>query len=113
MYGARPSPILERMCRVLKVILVAAPERQLELRRALSSIEYEIVGAFALVAEIDAAADVAVVWEPNREDVAALADRGLKVVAVGGEGAESDLALSTDDLATFKQRVWELFKPQA
>lgn len=99
------------MCRVLKVVLVAPSDHQLELRRRLSSISYEIVAAVPPGAVPDASADVAVVWEPAPGTVGELQDAGLKVVAVGGEPEGADMVLEPDDLDDFKDRVWDLFRP--
>ena len=91
------------MCRIPKVAIVAPDDRLPDLRRSLSSIEYDVV------ASTDGA-DVAVVWEPDEAVVSRLRDAGLKVVAVGGT-ADADMTLSADDIASFKSRVWELFRP--
>lgn len=98
------------MCRIPKVVLVAPESRRADLRRRLSSIEYEIVAAVASLGEAEGiSADVAVLWEPDAAIVAAARNRGLKTVALGGEGA--DLDLPADDPSAFKTRVWELFRP--
>lgn len=99
------------MCRVIKVALVAPHERQLELRRRLSTIAYEIVATVGPGEQPDASADVAVAWEPEPGAVADLQDAGLKVVAVGGESEGADMVLDPDDLEAFKDRVWDLFRP--
>lgn len=99
------------MCRVLKVVLVAPSDHQLELRRRLSSISYEIVAAVSPGELPDASADVAVAWEPEPGTVSELQDGGLKVVAVGGEPEDADMVLDPDDVGTFKDRVWDLFRP--
>lgn len=98
------------MCRVLKVVLVAPPDRQLELKRAISSISYDVV-AVPPDDPLQVTADVAIVWEPASGRVEALHEAGLKVVAVGGEGTGADLALGPDELGTFRERVWELLRP--
>lgn len=90
------------MCRIPKVAIVAPDDKLPELRRALSSIEYDIVTT------IDGA-DVAVMWEPDEATVQRLRDAGLKTVAIGGASAEMDV--DPQDIASFKSRVWELFKP--
>ncbi len=99
------------MCRIPKVVLVAPEDVRTELRRSLSSLEYEIVAAVRSVDECDGITfDVAVLWEPDTSAVAAARERGVKTVALGGfDGA--DLQLPADEAATFKTRVWELFRP--
>lgn len=99
------------MCRVLKVLLVAPSHRQLELRRRLSSISYEIVAAVPPGEPTDVSADVAVAWEPGPGTVSELQDAGLKVVAVGGRPEGADMVLDPDDVGSFKDRVWDLFRP--
>jgi hypothetical protein len=99
------------MCRIPKVVLVADEERRQELRRKLSSLEYEIVATVGSVEEIgDITADVVVLWEPDEGAVSAARARGLKTVALGGAHG-ADLQLDADDAAAFKTRVWELFRP--
>lgn len=98
------------MCRVLKVLVVAPSDRHLELRRALSSVNYEIVATVAPTDPVEVAADVAVLWEPGPETLRAFRDQGLKVVAVGGEADDADLVLPPEELGTFRDRVWELFR---
>lgn len=93
------------MCKIPKVLLVAPADRLQELRRVLSSIEYDIVTSE------DIAADVAIAWEPSAEDVSALRARDLKVVAVGANAAGADMHLQPDDIKQFKTRIWELFRP--
>ena len=90
------------MCRIPKVAIAAPDEKALELRRALSSIEYDIVSA------VDGA-DVVVMWEPDEATVTSMRDAGLKTVAIGG--ASADMDIDPDDIASFKTRVWELFRP--
>lgn len=92
-------------------MIVAPGDVGADLRRSLSSLEYDIV---ALVSSLDEAADitfdVAVLWEPDAESVAVALERGAKTVALGGaDGA--DLQLATDEAAAFKTRIWELFRP--
>lgn len=103
------SATLPVVCRVLRVVIVAQAERQLELRRALSALDYEIVAAVSSVDEIDLAADVAVVWEPDGDTVDALRTRGLKVASIGG--ADGDLPIDPTDVRSFRSRVWDLFRP--
>jgi hypothetical protein len=100
------------MCRIAKVLLVAPDDRQLELRRALSSLEYDIVAAVASADEAAGiTADVAVVWEPDTDAINALRQRGLKTVAIGSDDANADMHLDPVDVAHFKTRIWELFEP--
>jgi len=100
------------MCRIPKVLIVAPTETHLELRKALSSLEYDIA---ATVSSVDDAAgvgaDVAVAWEPDENTLRGLRDLGFKTVAIGGEGETADMQLEPDDIASFKTRVWELFRP--
>jgi hypothetical protein len=91
------------MCRIPKVVIVAPDDKLPELRRALSSIEYDIVAT-------SDGADVAVVFEPDEAEVQRLRDAGLKVAAVGG--APADLDVDPSDIGSFKSRVWELFRPR-
>jgi len=97
------------VCRVLRVVIVAPAERQLELRRALSALDYEIVAAVASADELELAADVAVVLEPDTASVDALRERGLKVATIGG--APGDLVIDPLDVRAFRSRVWELLRP--
>jgi hypothetical protein len=99
------------VCRIPKVVLVADEQRRQELRRKLSSLEYEIVAAVGSIEEIgDVTADIVVLWEPDAATIASARERGLKTVAIGGENG-ADLHLATEDAAAFKTRVWELFRP--
>lgn len=98
------------MCRVPRVVVIAPPELHLELRRKLSSLDYEIVATVADPAgAAGITADVAVCWEPDTATVDDCRTLGLKVVAVGGS-ADGDLQLTPDTLPEFKTRVWELFR---
>lgn len=100
------------MCRIAKVVIVAPPERQLELRRGLSSLEYDMVAAVATAGEAaSVTADVAVLLEPDAPSIAALRERGVKTVSIGGDGAGADMLLDEGDIAQFKTRIWELFAP--
>lgn len=100
------------MCKVPKVVIVAPSDRHQELRRALSSLEYDIA---ATVATADDAAsitgDVALVWDPSEDVLPRLRASGFKVVAVGGDGSSADMTLDPGDVASFKTRIWELFRP--
>lgn len=98
------------MCRVLKIVLVAPTDAHPDLRRKLSALDYEIVAAFEDAKTVDVDADVAVVWEPDARTVERLRGLGVKVVALGGNGEDADLAIAREDVAAFKQRVWELFR---
>lgn len=80
------------------------------LRRKISSFEYEVVATVASLEETTGiTCDVAVLWEPDGERVAAARERGMKTVALGGSGG-ADLDLAPDDAGSFKSRVWELFR---
>ena len=99
------------MCRIPKIVLVAPEDVRSELRRSLSSLEYEIVAAVGSVAESEGITfDVAVLWEPEASVVAAARERGVKTVAVGGANG-ADLQIAADEATTFKTRIWELFRP--
>ncbi|HVL82246.1 MAG TPA: hypothetical protein VM840_11725 [Actinomycetota bacterium] len=97
------------MCRLPKVLIVAPAERHADLRRALSTIEYDITAAVEPGTETDVPADVAVAWEPDTAEIERLRGSGLKVAALGGNGG-SDLDLPSDDPGAFKRRVWELLR---
>lgn len=100
------------MCRLPKVLLVAPESKHGELRKALSSLSYDIVGAVTSGDDAgEVPADVALVWEPDPDAVEALRDRGLKVVALGGSDTGADMELATDDVRAFRDRFWELFRP--
>jgi hypothetical protein len=99
------------MCRIPKIVLVADETVRQDLRRKLSSLEYDIVAAIGSLGEIEGiTADAVVLWEPDAATITAARERGLKTVALGGEGG-ADLQLPSDDPASFKSRVWELFRP--
>lgn len=99
------------MCRIPKIALVAPDDLQQDLRRKLSSLEYDIVAAVASVDELgDMSIDAVVLWQPDAATVAAARGRGLKTVALGG-GDGADLQLPAEDPGAFKSRVWELFRP--
>ena len=101
------------MCRIPKVLLVAPADKQAELRRALSSLEYDIVAAVGAAEEAaDIGADVAVVWEPDADAITVLRQRGLKTVAISVEDTEADMHLSPNDTSQLKTRIWELFEPR-
>lgn len=96
------------MCRLPKVVVVAPADRHDELRRALTSIAYDIAAIVSTPEEIDVDADAAVLVDPRPETVEALHARDLKVAAVGEDGHGADICLS--DAAAFKERVWDLFR---
>lgn len=100
------------MCKIPKIIVVAPAEKHADLRRALSSLEYDIAATvedFAGATGITA--DVAVALEPDEDLLLKLRALSLKTVAVGGTGESADMKLDPDDLASFKTRIWELFRP--
>ncbi len=100
------------MCRIPKVAILAPAEKHQDLRRALGSLEYDIVAAVASTDDLSGmTADVVVAWEPDEETLLKLRELALKTVALGGEGDSADIKLATDDVASFKVRVWELFRP--
>jgi hypothetical protein len=99
------------MCRIPKVVLVAPSEKHLELRKALSSLEYDIVAAVEGAEEAASiSAMVAVAWEPEAGAIEALREAGLKTVAVGGNGEVADMTIDPDQIRDFKTRIWELFR---
>jgi hypothetical protein len=100
------------MCRVPKVVVLAPDDVGNDLRRKLSSLEYEIVAVVGSVDELAGInADVVVAWAPEEEALLRLRELSLKTVAVGGEGETADMKLAADDVTSFKDRVWELFRP--
>ncbi len=100
------------MCKIPKVVIVAPSERHQELRRVLSSLEYDIAATVAAADDASAIrADAVLVWEPDEEALQRLRAVGFKTVAVGGDGSSADMSLATDDIASFKTRIWELFRP--
>ena len=100
------------MCKIPKVVVVAPAEKHQDLRKSLSSLEYDIA---ATVGTADDAAaitgDVALAWEPDEDALLRLRTFGFKTVAVGGDGSSADMKLGPDDVASFKTRIWELFRP--
>ena len=100
------------MCKIPKVVIVAPSDRHAELRRALSSLEYDIAATVATANEAAAiASDAVVVIEPDTATLEELRALGRKTVAVGGPDGGADMHLAADELATFKTRFWELFRP--
>ena len=93
------------MCRIPKVIVVAPDDKLADLRRALSSLEYDFTTT------VDSA-DVAVVWQPDDDALGSLRDAGVKIVAIGGTASGVDMTIDPDDIGAFKTRIWELFRPQ-
>jgi hypothetical protein len=91
------------VCRIPKVLVVAPDDKLNDLRRALASLEYDFTTSVE-------SADVAVVWEPDDAALSGLS--GVKTVAIGGSASGADMTIAPDDIATFKTRVWELFRPQ-
>lgn len=99
------------MCRIPKIVLVAPPDAQSDLRRRLSSLEYDIVAAVASTDDVAGiTCDAAILWEPTDAAIEALRGAGVKTVALGGS-IEADLQIAPEDAASFKTRVWELFRP--
>jgi hypothetical protein len=100
------------MCKIPKVVIVAPLERHAELRRALSSLEYDIAATVATGAEAAViTSDVVVAVEPDPATLELLRACGTKIVAVGGDAEGTDMHLGPDELASFKTRIWELFRP--
>jgi 2-keto-3-deoxy-L-rhamnonate aldolase RhmA len=100
------------MCRIPKIVIVAPEDMHADLRRKLSSLEYDVTATIATSADAsEISADVAIVWEPTVDDIFQLKDYGLKTVAVGSDDQGADMHLLPDDIAAFKTRVWELFRP--
>ena len=100
------------MCKIPKVVIVAPPEQHTELRRALSSLEYDIAATVATAGEAaPVSSDVVVALEPDAETLAVLRALGKKTVAVGGPSEGADMHLGPHELTSFKTRIWELFRP--
>jgi hypothetical protein len=100
------------MCKVPKIVIVAPADKHQELRRALSSLEYEVAATVASAEDaLKIRADVVVLWEPGDTDVQRINASGVKTVAVGGDGPSADMTLEPHDIASFKTRIWELFRP--
>jgi hypothetical protein len=100
------------MCQIPKVVIVAPADMHQELRKTLSSLEYDIA---ATVSSVDDAsgitASVAIAWEPDEDALLLLRTLGLKTVAIGGTAETADMTLAPDEIPTFKSRIWELFRP--
>jgi hypothetical protein len=100
------------MCKIPRILIVAPADKHLELRKALSSLEYDIAATVASANEaLSIKADAVVAWEPDADALERLRAVGLKTVAVGGTSDGADMALAPDDIASFKTRIWELFRP--
>jgi hypothetical protein len=100
------------MCQIPKVLIVAPVEKHQELRKTLSSLEYDIAATVPTADDASGiTANVAVAWEPDEEALLRLRALGLKTVAVGGDAETADMTLDPDEVATFKSRIWELFRP--
>lgn len=99
------------MCRIPKIALVADEDVRQDLRKKLSSLEYDIVAAVGSLDELsEVTADAVILWKPEEETIVAAKARGLKTASLGGaDGA--DLKVSPLDPGSFKTRVWELFRP--
>jgi hypothetical protein len=100
------------MCKVPKVVIVAPSDKHTELRRALSSLEYDIAATVATADEASGiTGDVAIAWEPDEDTLLRLRELTFKTVAVGGDAESADMRLGPDDIASFKTRIWELLRP--
>jgi hypothetical protein len=100
------------LCRIPKVLIVAPADKHQELRRSLSSFEYDITATVATPDEAAGiGADVAVAWEPDETTLQRLRELTFKTVAVGSTATSADMTIAPDDVASFKTRVWELFRP--
>lgn len=100
------------MCRIPKIVIVAPSEHHQDLRKALGSLEYDIVAtvdSYREAAEITC--DVVVAWRPDDDEAAKLASFDAKFVAIGGSAKNADMSLDEGDASSFKSRIWELFRP--
>ena len=101
------------MCKLPKVVIVAPEGKQLELRKKLSSLEYDIVATVAKAEDaIQIGCDVVIIWKPDAETMSMLCEFEARTVAVGGAGEEAEMRIDPDDVASFKTRIWELFRPR-
>jgi hypothetical protein len=99
------------VCKIPRVVIVAPADKHLELRKALSSLDYDIAATVASVADaVGVKADAAIAWEPDTGTVEALRAVGFKTVAVGGTSEGADMTLATDDVTSLRTRIWELFR---
>jgi hypothetical protein len=101
------------MCRIPKVVIIAPEDKQLELRKQLSSLEYDIVATVGKAEEaIQIGCDVVIIWKPDAETMSMLCEFEARTVAIGGSGEEAEMRIDPDDVASFKTRIWELFRPR-
>jgi hypothetical protein len=99
------------MCRIPKVVIVAPSDKHLELRKTLGSLEYDIVATVTSADEAtEIGCDVVVVWEPDAQTMSTLCELEPRTVAIGGAGQEAEMRIDPDNVASFKTRIWELFK---
>lgn len=100
------------MCKIPKVVIVSPSGEHADLRRRLSSLEYEIAATLAPGDPLDVSADVLLLYDPDPATLeAARAKAPAKVVVVGAPAEGAHLVLDRDDDITFKSRIWELFRP--
>ncbi len=101
------------MCKIPKVVIVAPEDKHLELRKQLSSLEYDIVATVTAAEEAtQIGCDVVVIWKPDAETMSMLCEFETRTVAIGGAGEEAEMRIDPDDVASFKTRFWELFRPR-
>jgi hypothetical protein len=99
------------MCKLPKVVVLAPSERHADLRRALSSLEYEVIAVAGMDELGGITADVVLLWEPDADEIASAREREVKVVSVGGAAEGADMHLEPDEIRSFRERIWELFRP--
>ena len=101
------------MCKLPKVVIVAPEDKQLELRKQLSSLEYDIVATVPKAEDAtQIGCDVVVIWKPDAETMSMLCEFEARTVAIGGSGEEAEMRIDPADAASFKTRIWELFRPR-
>jgi hypothetical protein len=101
------------MCKIPKVVIVAPEDKHLELRKELSSLEYGIVATVTTAEEAtQIGCDVVVIWKPDAETMSMLCEFEARTVAIGGAGEEAEMRIDPEDVASFKTRFWELFRPR-
>ncbi len=101
------------MCKIPKVVIVAPEDKQLELRKQLSSLEYDIVATVANAEDATRiGCDVVIIWKPDGETMSVLCEFEARTVAIGGAGEEAEMRIDPEDVASFKKRIWELFRPR-